>query len=201
MKTLQSICAGILLLLMVQSVLAQHKTRIKVDNAYGLYYNFDDFRTGKLTYPMDCENPEDKLKLNDWFGSSRGYLWSNGEKHPFDKNQIYGYRDSKKENHRFYMGEGYKILDTAGIFLYYKYTQKEVTRGKSLIKTDEYYFSVQGNSPICLLTSQNLKTSFPYNHRFQYLLDAGFKSDGELIAFDDIQKIYKIEYLYNQSLK
>jgi hypothetical protein len=201
MKTFQSICCGILLLLMVQYVLAQHKTRINTNNAYGLFYSFNDFRIGKLTYPMDSENSEDKLKLNDWLGSSKGHVWSNGEKHLFDKNQIYGYRDSKKENHRFYEGEGYKILDTAGFFLYYKYAQKEVTKGKSLIKTDEYYFSVQGDSPIYLLTSQNLRLYFPYNHRFQYALDAGFKSDGDLIAYDDIQKIYKIEYLYNQSLK
>ena len=201
MKTFQSICGGLLLLLFVQYGLAQHKTRIKINNAYGLFYSFVDFQHGKITYPMDCENSEDELKLNDWFGSSRGFVWSNGERHLFDKNQIYGYRDSKKENHRFFRGEEYKILDTAGIFLYYKYTQKEVTKGKSLIKTDEYYFSVQGDGPICLLTSQNLRMSFSNNYRFQYALDAGFKSDGELIAYDDIQKIYKIEYLYNQSLK
>jgi hypothetical protein len=201
MKTLLSFALTGLLLILGQLGMPQGKRPDKYPNAGGLYASFVDFQQGRLTYPIDCENSEDRLKLNDWFGSSRGYIWSHGEKHSFDKNRVYGYRDCKKVYHRFFQGEAYRILDTTGFYLYYRYGQEEINKGKGLIKTDEYYFSTCGDGTISRLTSQNLQAAFYRNPRFQYALDASFRSDQELIAYDGYQKTYKIKYLYRQSLK
>jgi hypothetical protein len=103
------------------------------------------------------------------------------------------YRNSEKGK--------YQILDTAYFYLYYRYEQVEKVKGKSLIKTDEYFFSRNAESPIQLLTAENLKRAFPDNLAFHYAIDAEFKRDQDLIAYDPYYKGYKLKYIYNQSLK
>jgi hypothetical protein len=103
------------------------------------------------------------------------------------------YRNSEKGK--------YQILDTAYFYLYYRYEQVEKVRGKSLIKTDEYFFSRNAESPIQLLTAENLKRAFPDNLPFHYAIDAEFKRDQDLITYDPYYKGYKLKYIYNQSLK
>ena len=51
----------------------------------GLYLTSRDFEERKLSYPIDCNNKNDKIRLNDFFGSSSGFVLSNGEKHKFDR--------------------------------------------------------------------------------------------------------------------
>ena len=94
-----------------------------------------------------------------------------------------------------------RVLDTAYFYLYYRYEQVEKLKGKSLIKTDEYFFSKNSESPIQLLTVENLKRAFPDNLPFNYAIDALFRNDQDLIAYDPYYKGYKLKYLYTQSLK
>jgi hypothetical protein len=108
-------------------------------------------------------------------------------------------QDSKIYRH-FGKGE-YQILDTAEFYLYYSYEQVEKVKGKSLVKTDEYFFSKTAESPIILLTAENLKKAFPDNLPFHYAIDAEFKRDQDLIAYDPYYKGYKLKYIYNRSLK
>ena len=106
-----------------------------------------------------------------------------------------------KSNYRIFHNSSYRIVDTAGFYLYYRYIQFEQNRGKGLVKKDEYYFSKDGGSDIELLTIENLKKAYPENHRFHYDIDAHFRSDSELMAYDSFSKSYKLKYLYMQSLK
>jgi hypothetical protein len=55
----------------------------------------------------------------------------------------------------------------------------------------------RGDQPLILLTIANLKNPFPENRSLHYLLDADFRSDGELVAQDDFRKAYKIKYFYD----
>jgi hypothetical protein len=167
----------------------------------GLYLTPDDFLQHKLTYQIDCNNGKDKLKLNDLFGSSKGYVDYDGQKKEFDKNRVYGYRSCENKNYRFYNHSIYQIIDTAGFYIYYQYRSEEQTKGKGLIKKDEYFFSRKGDGAIRLLTIDNLKNAFPENHQFHFSLDAEYKSDNELMAYDYFLNTYKIKYLYSQSLK
>jgi hypothetical protein len=110
-------------------------------------------------------------------------------------------QNGTNNNYRIYDKSSYRIVDTAGFYLYYRYIQFEQNRGKGLIKKDEYYFSKDGGSDIQLLTIENLKKAYPENHRFHYDIDAHFRSDRELMAYDSFSKSYKLKYLYMQSLK
>jgi hypothetical protein len=167
----------------------------------GLYLTSRDFEERKLSYPIDCNNKNDKIRLNDFFGSSSGFVLSNGEKHKFDKKNVYGYHTCDNKNFRFFGNSAYQILDTAGFYIYYQYKSVEQTKGKGLIKADIYFFSKKGDDEITVLNSENLKKAFPENHRLHYAIDANFKSDKDLAAYDSFQKTYKIKYLYDESVK
>jgi hypothetical protein len=106
-----------------------------------------------------------------------------------------------KGNYRIFHKSSYRVVDTAGFYLYYRYIQFEQIRGKGLIKMDEYYFSKDSNSDIQPLTIENLKRVYPENHRFHYDIDAHFRSDRELMAYDPFTNMYKLKYLYMQSSK
>jgi hypothetical protein len=118
-----------------------------------------------------------------------------------DISEISSVQSGTKGNYRIFQNSSYKIVDTAGFYLYYRYVQYEQTKGKGLIKKDEYFFSKDSNSDIQLLTIENLKKAYPENHRFHYDIDAHFWSDRELMEYDPYTKMYKLKYLYMQSLK
>ena len=75
-----------------------------------------------------------------------------------------------------------------------------VNKGKGLVKTDEYFFSVHSDSDLKPLTIVELKNAFPTNQNFHYALDSYFRSDRELIAYDSFNKEYKVKHLFNQSI-
>src|SRR5690242_4060570 len=91
----------------------------------GLYITTDDFQQQKITYPVDCSDGSNKLRVNKLFESASGYVVSNGEKHRFYKVNVYGFRNCKNENYRFYYKTAYRIVDTTGFFIYYRYIQAE----------------------------------------------------------------------------
>jgi len=167
----------------------------------GIYASWNDFKQGKLTYRIDCNYSSEKLKLNDVFGSKTGYVNYQGQKYAFDKTQVFGYRLCDNTIYRFYQGESYRILDTCGFLMYYKYGSIEVNKGKGLVKEDQYFFSKRGEGPIIPLTRENLAIAFSNNTALRYTLESDFQSDKDLVAYDQFQKMYKIKYLYNQSLK
>ncbi len=170
------------------------------NNSCGLYVSAADFSQHSLTYAFDCNSHQGKLHLNNFFGGRKGFVEQNGQKHEFVKQQVYGYRENNKD-YRFYKNEAFRIIDTAGFFIYYQYEQEQPVKGKELVKTDEYYFSAGPGDKLQLLTIENLEKAFPHNAKFRYAVDENFKSDRDLIAYDHFANAYKIKYLFNESLK
>lgn len=167
----------------------------------GLYLTATDFSSQKLTYEINCANAGDKIRTHALLASPKGVIWSGGEKHAFDKNKVYGYRDCDSKSYRFYHQEAFLIVDTVSFYIYYQYRQEENVKGKGLVKKDAYFFSTSPEGALKELTIANLKASFPGNHAFHYALDANFRTDKELTAYDSYSKTYKLKYLFNQSNK
>jgi hypothetical protein len=163
----------------------------------GLYLTSSDFQAQKLSFQIDCNNSSDKIRTREVLGSSSGYILANGQKHVFDKNKVYGYRNCKNKSYRFYKNEAYELIDTVGFYIYYHYRSATVNQGKGLVKMDEYFFSDHPDTEIKLLTIGNLKNAFPTRQDFHYALDSHFRSDKELIAYDSFNKEYKIKHLFN----
>jgi hypothetical protein len=167
----------------------------------GIYLSYQDFRNQKISFPLHCDGKSEKLKLNVLLAGPTVTVQSNGERQTLDKDLLYGYSNCHGKRFRFYQHEAYEILDTSGFYLYYQYRSVEETRGKSLIKTDQYFFSRTDTENLIPLTVENLEEAFPDNEKFHYALEANFNRDVDLVAYDRFQKIYKIEYLFKQSIK
>jgi hypothetical protein len=197
----KKIIAGFILAGTMASISAFKLNPSSSERSAGIYLSLQDYYNHKLTYEFDCSSKSSTLKLNDFFGSTAGYVAINGEKHFFDKTKIFGYQTCDNKVYRFFGKDAYQILDTAKFCLYYRYHQVEKIKGKGLIKEDEYYFSRNAGSPLETLTAANLKAAFPDNHSFHYAIDSQIKSDQDLIAYVSFDKCYKVKYIYNQTLK
>jgi hypothetical protein len=167
----------------------------------GLYLTPDDFRHNKLTYAGGASGGQTKVKIHDGlFGSTTVDLIYDGKKQVFSTAQIYGYRDSKGQDYRFFDRGAYRILDTAGFYLY---SCNKLVQGEKIARPQTlYYFSVKSVDNVRPLTLGNLENAFAGNARFRYGLEAmqgKFGSDAALAAYDEVLKIYKIKYLYNHS--
>jgi hypothetical protein len=168
----------------------------------GLYLTPDDFKHNKLSFSGNASGETTtRIKIHEGlFGSSTVDLIYNGKKQVFSTGQVYGYRDRSGQDYRFFASGAYRILDTAGFYLYscVKMVQGEkIARPKTL-----HFFSVKPTDDIRQLTLANIESSFPGNARFRYgvaALCGPFRSDVELAAYDGMLKCYKIKYLYAQS--
>jgi hypothetical protein len=163
----------------------------------GLYLTMSDFLQHQLSYSLDCKTENGKIRLHELFGSSTGSLMYKGKKHVFSKAEVYGYRDCNGQDYRFSGPGAYQILDTAGFYLY---SYNKLVRGEKISRPQTvYYFSVTANSPVRELTLENLEKSFPANANFRYRIEGQFRSDKDLIAYDNLLKTYKIKYLFSQA--
>lgn len=164
----------------------------------GLYASVNDYEQHVPKYPADCGSTKDFLRTDELFNSSRVTVIHNGEKHAFNKSDLYGFRDCKNNEYRFFNNREYQIVDTAGFYLYR--ISVYVKEGKAYNReTTAWYFSKIAGDVILPLTIENLKTSYPENNKFHYALDEEFKSDKTLSEYDKFLKKYKVKYIYQQS--
>ena len=63
-------------------------------------------------------------------------------------------------------------------------------------KIRHIFFSVTAASYVIKLTKTNIENAFAYNRQFNYFLNATFKTDLELMAYDNRFKKYKLKHLY-----
>ena len=96
---------------------------------------------------------------------------------------------------------GYTVLNPGEAILIYKYVHSAHPPKAAEKYPTKYYFSDKSSDLVVDLTKENLKKAFPQNHAFHDALDANFKEDKELTNYDDFHKIYKINRLYQNSVK
>lgn len=108
---------------------------------------------------------ETKIKVHDgFFGVGRVDLMVNGKKQEFSTAQVYGYRDAKGQDYRFFNRGIYRILDTTGFYLY-SYS-KTVLGGKTARQQTVYYFSLTASDIVQMLRLANLESAFVGNAPF-----------------------------------
>ena len=97
--------------------------------------------------------------------------------------------------------KGYTVLNAGEPIVIYKYqhaghSPKEVEK-----YVPKYFFTTSSSDILQEFTKANLKKTFPNAHPFHDVLDANFKSDKELIEYDDFHKMYKISRIYTTTVK
>jgi hypothetical protein len=165
----------------------------------GVYLTSSDYLHHRLSYESDCNSAKHAIKVHGFLSNRYFKVVYKDQKQFLQKNEVYGYVDCDGKTFRFYQNSEYNIIEAGAINIY---TQKEYVgqykaRNQALYT---YYFSVALDSPIILLNIRNIKKVFSNNDKFQDLLDVYFQTLS-VTAYDDLHKMYKVNYLYSQSIK
>ena len=190
-------------LLLVTGLLAFSQTTSAQKDSSGIYKTAEDFQYSKLSYAINYKTEKHKIKDNILFNADKIVVKHKGETYTLVKSETYGFKNSRGIVFRFVDNKDYKVLNPGEPVLIYVYqhpahTGKDINRGLYL---PEYYFSKDAVSPPQSLTLANVKAIFPENHQFHDALDAQFKSDKELYAYDRFHKMYKLNWIYRTAIK
>ncbi len=202
MKNLISVLFVTIIIVTVNSVTAQNNQAF-LKNKSGVYMSFSDFKTQKLNLEVDYTKEKHKIKVNEFLNKSDIEVTHQNKKYTFAKKDIYGIRDCNGIDFRFYENMEYKIIAIDTIYLYSKQESENTSGGKTPINklVTKFYFSKMGDSEILPLTSENIKSAFPENHKMHDALDMIFKNESSLSEYDNFHKKYKIIRFLRGDLK
>ncbi len=167
----------------------------------GIFLTDSAFEKNELTLKIDCNIEKHKIELNDFLGKPYIKVIHEGKMYKYNKNEIFGYRTCDDKNYRFYKKNEYEILNKDKLTLYSQSSTTTISGQKGIFTITNYFFSSSFSSDLIPLTSQNLKNQYPGNHKFHDMLDAQFENDEDLMMFDEFHNRYKINHLFDESLR
>lgn len=182
------------LLLIISFNLFSQKERVRA-----IYRTSEDFVKGNLSFDNNCNNKHLRIRLNDFFSKKYITVKRGDSSLRLLKNDIFGDRNCNNEIFRFKGKIELFLLNAGEQILIYKHIVSKPPMGRTNVTN--YYFSLGVNFPVQTLTIKNLKNAFPTNLIFNNFIDANFKYNTDLAAFDEIKKIYRINLLLNESLR
>jgi hypothetical protein len=97
--------------------------------------------------------------------------------------------------------KGYTVLNAKEPIVIYKLQPGALSPKEPEKNAPKYFFTTASSNVLQDLTISNLKQAFPNNHSFHDALDANFKEDKELTAYDNFHKMYKIDRIYISTVK
>jgi len=164
----------------------------------GVYFSAADFTKGKISFANNNTDKKYQLHLFEFFNTSSIKIITGDSVITLIKDSIFGYRDRKNTCYRFYNKAAFEILNPSEKILLYRNTTVAGTPRNSHPVTN-YYFSVTADSPVYPLTKWNLNAVLYKDVHFHELLDVYFHYDNELTAYDNINKIYFLNRIYEES--
>lgn len=159
----------------------------------GVYLSSADYKNGRLAFQGDSGSETHKLELHDVLNKPYIEVTHDTEKHRHQKGDLFGFRACDGRDYRFASNREYQILEAKELYIYARGTP--VGAGKGIRTVAAYYFSVGPDGPVLALTLENLKQSFPDNHRFHDNLDAMFGPGQVLAEYDEFHKTFKVNRL------
>ena len=96
---------------------------------------------------------------------------------------------------------GYTIMNPGEQITIYKYVHASHSPKETEKYAPKYFFVTKSSDALQELTKENLKKAFPDSHTFHDALDDNFKEDKELINYDNFHKMYKINRIYQATIK
>ncbi|HTB07288.1 MAG TPA: hypothetical protein VK806_10085 [Bacteroidia bacterium] len=168
----------------------------------GIYKTAQDFKDGKLSFPMNCDSASGRMKLHHFVSGKYVSITKNKINYKLSKDSIFGYRNCKGQDYRFFENHSYEyqIAEAKSIVIYLALLADPTYTGKGIKLAPTYFFSKTLNSDIMPLTMSNLKLAFAGNTKFCNMLDGEIKSDKDLSVYDETYKMYRINYLLSQSI-
>ncbi len=96
---------------------------------------------------------------------------------------------------------GYKVINPGEEIILYKYSHMGHSPKEAEKYGPKYFFTSKSSDTLMDLSKANLKKAFSVNHTFHDALDTNFKEDKELISYDDFHKMYKLNWILQNSTK
>ena len=177
-------------------LLSQHSLAQK--DSSGIYKTTEDFQQRKLSYAINCKTENHKINPNVFFKGSKVKVKHQGTTYTFKKSEVFGYRTCEGKEYKFVNNKEYSILNPGEPLIIYLY-QHPAHSGKDISKgmyQPQYFFSKDAGSPLQDFTKADVKAAYPYNHILKNALDAQFKKDNELYAYDSFHKMYKVNWIF-----
>lgn len=187
------------LLMFTVSVLLFSQMAVAQKDSSGVYKTADDYSNRKLSYAINYKTEKHKINTYLIFKGNILRVKHKGVSYDLKKSETYGYRDTKGKEYRFMEEVEYTILNPGEPLTLYFY-QHPAHSGKEAAKYQPtYFFTTDAAAAPQALTKENLKAAYPDNHKFHDELDAQFKNDKDLYAFDQFHKMYKLNWIYKQT--
>lgn len=166
----------------------------------GIYFTANDYVKHTLSFAINCETQKHKIKSNMVFHPKEISIKHGDSTYTYPKDSVYGIKYCDGSIDRVYNNSEYPLINPGEKIMIYKVVSGPLG-GKGSASVTTYYFSKDVGSKIQELTIYNIKMAFPDNHKFHDLIDMEFHSDEELIAYDNIHKIMKINRVLQISLQ
>src|ERR1035437_7181868 len=173
----------VFLILFVKFSFAQKSDTIAYS---GIYMNYQDYKSNKLSYEVSCDSSSGKIRLNHFLSKNYIDVFKKEKKIQLYKDSIFGYRDCKLKDYRFFIerDKEYQIVENKTIVIYVADVAVTSANGKAREFVENYFFSTSLNSTILPLTVTSLKKTFPDNLKFQNKLDLELSSAKDVYSFD-----------------
>jgi hypothetical protein len=165
----------------------------------GIYFTANDYILHKLSYAIDCKTEKHSIKADMVFDSKDILIKHKGATYKYSKDSVYGIRHCDGSITRLYHNSEYPIINPYETILIYKVVSGPYGKGSPSVT--KYYFSKDAQSDLQEMTIHNLKAAFPDNHKFHDLIDMEFHHDDELITYDEMHKMMKINRILFVSLE
>jgi hypothetical protein len=182
------------LLLLLESCFS--KATIKAQpECSGVYLTANDFMAGKLCYACTSRSMSkgsyyNLLAKSHFFIIQPDYAWWR-----IDKEEVFAIKGCEAEVVRIFQGTNFYLLNPGENIPIYKEVMYAVGKGNTT--RVKYCFSRSPVSEILGLTIENLKAAFPDNNQFGDAIDAHFKDDSDLYAYNDMIKSFELNRVYN----
>jgi len=160
----------------------------------GVYLTANDFTVGKLYYASACRSTSKEsyyslLANSHFFIIGPGWAWRR-----IDKENVFAIKSCEGQIVRIYQGNNYYLLNPGEPIPIYKAMINPVSKGCAI--RVKYCFSVDMVSEIRDLTIDNLKAAFRQKDRFAEKINAHFKDDSDLYAYNETNKCFELNEVF-----
>ncbi len=190
-----------LLLITVVIFLAYSQSSFAQKDSSGIYYTEQDFIDKKLSFAINVKTEKHKINDTYFLNESDIRIKHHDSVYTVKKSEIWGYKSTSGMTIRFYDNNTYEVLNPNEQVLLYKHVHitPEVKSAPTVFIL--YFFTRYAQNVPVELTKANVKAAFGDNPKFCAAIDENFKSDGQLIAFDKDNHLYKLNWLLQMSSK
>ncbi len=161
----------------------------------GVYKTYEDYRSRKLMYEIDCNSESHKIKSDQFHHKDVVRVVHRDSLFTMPKSEIFGFKDCKGVVYRIVDGKNHTILNPYDNLQLYKHEIRGHKRSAI-----HYYFSKTMDGEPILLTIDNLHHTFQENPEFLKKVDQQFKRDSQLKKFDKASKQYVLSNIYDTTI-